>query len=257
MKEKKKRSFTLIELLVVIAIIAILAAMLLPALNAAKEKARAISCTNQLGQFGKAAAFYISDYQDWPASFRNHPTSAALSTVHIWGPGTTGMLSPYLQVKSGPHNTHRLGGYRKTGGNGALVCPSQPRPAEDEYLNIDDGATFYTYSLNSNFQLQYVGKAERPFDKITRVRRPTRSSFIMDGNGMSMVYYYPNSVNISSAVGKVAWRHSNMCNVLFLDFHVEAIGRLKMPDEARGGGWKSTFWAPWDKDNQKGKNDRW
>lgn len=259
MKEEKKRSFTLIELLVVIAIIAILAAMLLPALNAAKEKARAISCTNQLGQFGKADAFYISDYQDWPASLRNHPTSDSQSTAHIWAPGTGGMLSPYLQVKSGPNNTHRLGGYRKTGGNGALVCPSQPRPAEDEYLNSEDGGTFYTYSLNSNFQLQDVGKTERPFDKITRVRRPTRSSIIMDGKGMRMVYYYPNSINTTSAIGKVAWRHSNMCNVLFLDFHVEAIGKLKMPDEGRvaGSAWKSTFWAPWDPDNQKGIRDRW
>ena len=73
----KLKKFTLIELLVVIAIIAILAGMLLPALNNARERGRATSCMGNLKQFALANAQYITEF--------NYPIPIGTNASHLPG----------------------------------------------------------------------------------------------------------------------------------------------------------------------------
>ena len=119
----KRRTFTLIELLVVIAIIAILAAMLLPALQQARERAKAAGCTSNLKNLGTATASYTDDNRGfWPSQVTTVSGNAAERT-HMWGEFTW----PICMVKGKYVKDWRgKSGWGNWPDNPAYRCPAIP-----------------------------------------------------------------------------------------------------------------------------------
>ena len=216
-----KRRFTLIELLVVIAIIAILAAMLLPALAKAREKARQISCTNNAKQLMLSFIMYKVDNKSmWPRY--------QYCEVAGWG-STPNWNAP-------PHNlchatmTWQAVIYPYMNNRAIYACPSLPDSICDTNYTGSCGLDFADYGYN----YAYLGgnssrgcPAGQGNAADSQLTKPSQTVAIADSTQWSTI---ANSCSgsIEPTGADVADRHNFGCNIGWCDGHVEWMKRVQL-----------------------------
>ncbi len=196
-----KKFFTLIELLIVIAIIAILAGMLLPALNKARESGRSTVCRSNLKQMGLGLTQYGSDNDDWGiGNYRLNNTSSGIDWPELLCSSSAVDL-PF--GKLGYFNMHYPGRVLATP-NGIVKCPS----ASGKYAR---GVAYGT-----NWELsrcpRWTSSPSTGYFRLTRIE---------SGYSWSNLAYFADTVNFGTK--QFAMRHNRSLNFLMCDMHVENV----------------------------------
>jgi len=195
----KRKGFTLIELLVVIAIIAILAAMLLPALAMARERARMASCINNLKQISLAAKMYAEDYD-----FVRMPGSMPRAN------------SPWSAWYVGLYDLGYIKNWK------VFQCPSDLRKLDWTRTGATSDWHVCTYAMNSNIAsgTDSLFVTDKPdYAGTMYIFCALNVGGNWTGYSTSPVYYWANAVN---PTGK-GFSHVGQVPVIFADFHVGTI----------------------------------